>query len=717
LQNKLKSTQQSLKSSQEERKTLESTIAAQASQLSSLQSQLSTASAAYETEKKLLETLQERMNSQNQTIQKTREELIRKESELSALKLEKSEVEGNLLRDKEDVRQLEREMKEANEGCELIKTEIEKAKKEARQQKGRLAIAKKQLATSQSEREKAYQELETAKLELEQAHKEIESTQAQIETINAEAEKVKSDHTSLRATSPPPAEVAARVHIPDTPDVHYPSAASVKSTNPFEKLAMSSSSSKPTSPFQPFTTPLPGIMPGTLPETSEKITPHPGTEAVTAEDDDPFGFNEPVEEAAPAKPQEEEIAAQPTFEAMKLEDEEPKLEENDSKAPNTVAGSPPIADQFPPLEDIAPTSPTKTEGTDHLDAAKEIEPVESDSSDDEDDVPLGTLKATQTEQAGVQQPKLPPGLSNGSVATPGEPATVSAFDDIFAPATADSMEADLSKANAPVEPSTDVFESTFGDISPAPAPALPAQKEEAMPSITAPVASGIDAFDEAMGKLTPTPAPAQSTFGFESNFGDTFDFGTSSIAPKETPKPAPEAPTSVDAFGMPVKTNGDPSIPSLPPITTNSQPFSFDDAFGATVPKAATQSNGVEPKAVNGEASFEDVFGADESQAPKSPTSPTAAAKQPEDTQISPSRNNSSIGHGPSSPRTLERPASPLSPDRTMSSTRSTSPPPRRPLSPSARKGSGSKAAQGEDKRSHKLSVSHGTRREPSVSP
>jgi len=222
---------------------------------------------------------------------------------------------------------------------------------------------------------------------------------------------------------------------------------------------------------------------------------------------------------------------------------------------------------------------------------------------------------------------------------------------------------------------------------------------------------GIDAFDEAMGKLSPSPAPAQATFnGFESNFGDTFDFGSSAAAPAEAPKPSVEQTVS-DAFGLtpapvanaPATVNGSTSFPTLPPISTSSQPFSFDDAFGATAPTAASQSNGVEAKATNGEAAFDDVFGTGDPQAPKSPTM-SAAPKQSEDTQLTPSRNTSSIGHGPSSPRTLDRPSSPLSPDRTMSSTRSTSPPPRRPLSPPVRKSSGGKPSQ-EDKRGHKLSI------------
>ena len=152
VQNQLDSTKRSLETTKAERTSIEATIANQAAQLSALQTQLSSAKAAYETETRLLAALRERYTNQTTDINKAREELIHAESDLSAVRVEKSEIEQHLLRDKEEVRDLQRKMTEAGSTIEHVKAEIEKAKKDAKQQKGLLAIAKKQLATRETER-------------------------------------------------------------------------------------------------------------------------------------------------------------------------------------------------------------------------------------------------------------------------------------------------------------------------------------------------------------------------------------------------------------------------------------------------------------------------------------------------------------------------------------------------------------------------------------
>lgn len=675
LQNKLASTQRSLKSTQEERKTLEETIAAQASQLSSLQSQLSTATSAYDTEKKLLENLQERMSSQNNEIQITKADLIRRESELSALKIDKGEVEGSLLRDKEEVRQLQQQMKEMNDNTELIKVEIERARKEARQQKGMVAIAKKQLLSSQAEREKVIKELEAAKLELEEVKRDLEETEAQVATNNAEIERTK--EAATRTTSPPPAEVAAMVQLPVTPDVQ-PSTTSFKSTNPFEKLARTNSQSNPGSPFQSFT----AVLPTTQPEITE-ASPHNEKRASL---DDPFGLeSEQLVEEAHEPILDNNIKPEVAESMSPAED---KTDPEIAKEEVGPVASPPTSTKFPDLEDISPKSPEKTDIGPETDAAKEIEPVdESDSSDD--DIPLGTLKKVHN---GDIQPKIPPGLPNSESATPVEP---SAFDDVFAPATANSMNPVIPKENAPTNSIVGTFDSAFGENL-----VKDASKEEPKVS-TKPKATGVDAFDEAMSKMAPSQATSEPQFSFESNFGDTFDFGTSVIEAPTIHKPL-ETPAPVTTrVSEPVKES---TFPTLPPIATDSQPLSFDDAFGRVSPKPDAQTNGVGTKATNGETSFDDIF---KSKGPLAiPTASGSSANQVQETARSPRRNTTSIELGAPSPRVPGGPSSPTSPDRTMSSHRSTSPTPRRPLSPPIRKSSGSKQNLPEDKKSHKLSVS-----------
>ncbi|KAK0210424.1 hypothetical protein DFS33DRAFT_291638 [Desarmillaria ectypa] len=111
-QNQLNSTNRSLETSKTERASVEQALANQAAQLSALQTQLSSAKAAYETETKLLSTLRDRLNTQTAEIQKTRENLISAESDLSAVRVEKAEIEGAFLRDKEEARELHRKILE-----------------------------------------------------------------------------------------------------------------------------------------------------------------------------------------------------------------------------------------------------------------------------------------------------------------------------------------------------------------------------------------------------------------------------------------------------------------------------------------------------------------------------------------------------------------------------------------------------------------------------
>ena len=91
VKNQLNSTNRSLEAAKTERASLERQLTEQAAMLASLQTQLSSAKAAYDTETRLLGTLKERFAAQSAEIQKTREELIHAESDLSAMRVEKAE--------------------------------------------------------------------------------------------------------------------------------------------------------------------------------------------------------------------------------------------------------------------------------------------------------------------------------------------------------------------------------------------------------------------------------------------------------------------------------------------------------------------------------------------------------------------------------------------------------------------------------------------------
>lgn len=165
-----------------------------------------------------MDDLLKRDAEQKALLGRARHELISAESDLSALRVEKTEIEGGYLRDKEEVREVQKRMREVGEEVKLVKEMVERAKKEARQQKGLGAIARKQLATVEGEREKVEEELREAERVRDAgpgAEKEVEEEDSPF------------DH--------PPA-IATRAPLPLSPPVVNSPAGSVRSTNPFDRL-------------------------------------------------------------------------------------------------------------------------------------------------------------------------------------------------------------------------------------------------------------------------------------------------------------------------------------------------------------------------------------------------------------------------------------------------------------------------------------------------
>ncbi|KAF8321426.1 uncharacterized protein EI90DRAFT_3292698 [Cantharellus anzutake] len=120
--NQLDSTTASLNKAKAEREQLERTVTESAAQLAQLESQLASAKAAHEIETKVVDDLRARKAEQTENIRKTREELITAESDVSALKAERAEIEGSILRDKEEIRALQKMLKESEH--ERLLTEL-----------------------------------------------------------------------------------------------------------------------------------------------------------------------------------------------------------------------------------------------------------------------------------------------------------------------------------------------------------------------------------------------------------------------------------------------------------------------------------------------------------------------------------------------------------------------------------------------------------------
>jgi epidermal growth factor receptor substrate 15 len=290
-QSQLNQTTTAYEGAKTEREKLEAELTSQAATLSQLQTQLASAKAGFEAESKLLATLKERYHAQLVDIQTTRTQLITAESDLSALKLEKTEVGTALLRDKDDVRELQKRQKEVLEEVGEIRKEVEKAKKDVRLQKGHLAIAKKQLASAEGDKTAAEKELQETREEAETTERELKEAEAEL-TERARSPSVGagpvpgpapegSKSPSVRATSPAPSVLSttspasapnAVLPFQDVSSVSLSSPISSKSNNPFERLALSRSNTN--SPFQAASPPP--AQPATIPDVA---------------DDDPFGFN------------------------------------------------------------------------------------------------------------------------------------------------------------------------------------------------------------------------------------------------------------------------------------------------------------------------------------------------------------------------------------------------------------------------------------------
>ncbi|BGP11922.1 hypothetical protein JCM10049v2_007842 [Rhodotorula toruloides] len=241
-----------LESTSASRAELESQVQAHNKEIESLQSQVSAAREAFETERARVEELRARRDEQKRVLDRARHELISAQSDLSGLRMEKTEIEGEVLRDKEEVREVKRQVAMVEEEKRILSAEIERVRKEVRREKGLGAIARKQLASVEADRSRLEGELERARA----GHLEGEQEEHGLVTAKDEA--------ALAATAPTaPAAHAAAVPLPATPAGVVSPAASTKSTNPFDRFTQTQQglspqptggSAKSTNPFASFGT-------------------------------------------------------------------------------------------------------------------------------------------------------------------------------------------------------------------------------------------------------------------------------------------------------------------------------------------------------------------------------------------------------------------------------------------------------------------------------
>lgn len=512
-----------------ERSTLEQTLADQASQLSSLQTQLSSAKAAYETETNLLATFKERHSTQVADIQNTRKELIGAESDLSAIRVEKAEIEGAFLRDKEEARELHKRMIETGKQAEALKADVERLKKEAKQQKGLLAIARKQLSTKESEKAKVEREHTEAVEELSSITHDKDTVDAELAIMLSPKPKV-----AQRTLSSDSLSFAASQPIPMTPDLSV--LPPVKSNNPFERLAMSSPLlQRSPSPFS-----FQGSAPPSLSSTEPIALPPGASNEVSLELSEPdllatgSIFNSFSTVQIPASPKYShpsgDLHLQSALSPATVNDTDyfvtpPTSAEHDSDA--SLAHP---KERFPSLDKLPDSTPTNSMDSlpsKHLSTAdvdtslvaqlKELEIEKSDDSDSDsnDEKPLAVLAADINNQLSKPTP-LPQGIDTNSSAPASAPT--STFDDIFGPDNAAEVQTHL---------------PTTGNSIPSSISIVPSEHTEdtVHTSTHAPNVAGVNEFDETMGKMPTSATPAN--FSFDAGFDDDFDFTSASKTLKE----------------------------------------------------------------------------------------------------------------------------------------------------------------------------------------
>jgi len=588
VQNQLNSNTRSANALKAERMALEATLANQASQLSALQTQLSSAKAACETETGLLSTMKGRQAVQAAEIQKSREELIRAESDLSAVRVEKSELEGLFMRDKEDARELHRKMVEVGQQIEVLKTEVEKVKKDAKQQKGLLAIAKKQLSSKEAERANVEMELEGAKAEVASIDKERADAEVELATL--------SSRPIPRAASSDSLTLAAAHPLPVSPDASTPNALNGvgKSNNPFEGLLGAPSTTTSTSPFLPFvptsvldlfgfaepvqSDPQRLDTPNGKEEPSRKPTPKPTSIEVQSTSDPESIFS-----ASTFEGDNDHFVTPPTSTTHEHSKTSSPIPLNPASPTPEFPGLDELASKFPDLhaEDktirflpsASKQQPEQT-ATDLGTALNELEVEESDS-DSEDEVPLAQLTKPKANDE-------PPSLSIETPLTQSEVPSTS-FDDVFGVASP-----------APITVSGDVGRDNNATASPA------TLSDQGFTSLfnttvhTEPTVAGVTAFDEAMGTIPISSSGAPHSFTFDSAFDDNFDFASAakeSHAPSAVPQSKePQKTEGLDTwFSAPTKSDSTLARlqePATPLVTSTSKP-SFDEVVSG--PEAPSQ--------------------------------------------------------------------------------------------------------------------------------
>ena len=573
----------------------------------------------------MLDSLQVRKKEQTALLDRSRHELITAESDLSSLRVDRTELEGNFLRDKEEVREMQKRLTACREEEVKLKEVLEVLKKEGRRGKGRVAIEKKMLAGKEAE--------------LESLKKEIVVAQS------APLEEADDDSPFDLPTGVVPHATAATFPLPLSPPIVSPSG-STRSTNPFDRMSSlaavvtSPSGLKPSAPSSPApTTPLSATI--LAPVAAVAAVGVGAVAAATGALSNVFSSS-PKEDKA----EETDPFGMPTTPSVSTQQEHGFGDDFGSSSLSPVAPSADVEEVEPPVEEsktpvVEVAEPIKDDEKDEEDTPvvqeKESEPrevEETDSSDDDEGVEEATASRNrQRVVTGEETKDVSDGRSGSFVHVPSSSTDETAIDSKFPDLTLDDNDTP-SAAEHPLSPplaspstapsEMDNFEDASarsGSVFDDPTPSR--DLREGAPSPPASI-SGIAA--AAKKRAAPPPPVRGSTKEASSESKDDFDDFDDLPPPapvdaSDVPVSTREASSDFDAFDEDFSFKSDfdhptpaSQISSPPAFGTSSTAFDdsfadFDSSFPSSSTPAAPLSKSTNPVDSPSAFSFDDAFG------------------------------------------------------------------------------------------------------------
>lgn len=149
----LKSSNKELEDVKARRAAAESTLSSHSTTIGELEAQLARARNAFASEQMALKEVEDKVQVQNAEITKLRQDVIREESELSAIRTQRDELEQKLLQDRESAHELRRQLAELETETSRLRESHGLLELQQRQEADALAALNKQLSSARDEHE------------------------------------------------------------------------------------------------------------------------------------------------------------------------------------------------------------------------------------------------------------------------------------------------------------------------------------------------------------------------------------------------------------------------------------------------------------------------------------------------------------------------------------------------------------------------------------